>query len=188
MPIFIRPASTYKLGRRMWVKVAGVWRSVLFAYRRNAASFIPNSNYRSGLEVSAFTSNGSVGDLNGTTTYSMSGESSPEWTASGKSCLVQKDAFFSSVSATYASNNFRNITCRAAAHGADIFAVPSSVTVYLYNGAGNSIGNVTLPLVQNDGFNARWELTGAAAAAIVDAIRYDTYQNSTLTRRIGVFF
>lgn len=188
MALQIRPAGSYKLGRKLWVKVAGVWRRVVWMYYRKAAGFVVNSNYSSGLEVNSFVINSDVGSLNGNTTYSMSG-SATERPELGQSCMVQKDAFFSNVVVTYASNNFRNINCTVSVYGADVFPLPSSVTVTLYNSAGNSLGSLTLPLVSNNGVNARYEVTGAGAAALVDAARYDTYLASpSTTRRVAVYF
>lgn len=188
MALQIRPASTYKLGRKLWVKVAGVWRRVVWMYYRRAAGVVINSNYNSGLEVNAFTYNSDVGQLNGNTTYSLSG-SSTERSELGQSCMVLKDAFFYNLVVTYSSNNFRNINCTVAVPGADVFPLPSAVTVTIYNAAGNSLGRLTLPLVSNNGLNARYEVTGAGAAAIVEAARYDTYLASpSTTRRVAVYF
>lgn len=187
MGIFVRPAGSYKFGRRMWVRVAGVWRQVVRVYRRSG-SMIINSNYNQGLEVNSFTQHSDLGEAYGVITYNMSAPSSPELeSALGLSSLVLKGAFFSNITSTISNSNVRTISCKAWVRGADLFPVPSSVTVTLYNAAGNAMGSATLPLTNNDSLNLTYSLTGAAVTALTSAAHADV-QSSPTMRRIAAYF
>lgn len=190
MPIFIRPAGAYKLGRRVWVKIAGTWRRVVYTYFRKAGANVINSNYHPGLELNAFAQNSDQGELIGATTYSMSSPQSTEFIGSqGQSCLVLKGAFFTTVVATMGSNQTRILTCRAWVSGADAFTIPSGISVSVFDYQGVSLGSIYLPLVSNDGANLRYEVTGSGAQALVNAIRADTFlEPAAFYRRVAIYF
>lgn len=188
MGLFIRPAGSYKFVRRAWVRVAGVWRRVQYLYRRSPSTMLIDSNYNQGLELSAFTQSADIGSANGEVSYYLASSNSSEYLSNvGKSSLVLNGAFFNLFSASVGSNGFRSLTLRAWVHGADVFPIPSSVTVTVYNSGGGAIGSITLPLTSNDGANLRYSVSGPAAAAIAEAIRAD-FTVSPSYRRIAMYF